>query len=63
MFLADLPGIELIVVGAADATDALCPGGPQAHFYWWSSCFREDGKKAIEAYIVDRLDRAEPASS
>jgi len=63
MFLADLPGIELIVVGAADATGALCPGGPRPHFYWWSSCFREDGKKTIEAYIVDRLQKSEPASS
>jgi hypothetical protein len=59
IFLGDYPGVELVFVAPPGGSDELCPDGPEPHFYWWSACFREDGKQEIEAYIAERLAQTE----
>ena len=55
LFLDDYPGVETVLIDKSVETDALCADGTQAHFYWWSSCFRNDGKSTVEDYISTRF--------
>jgi pimeloyl-ACP methyl ester carboxylesterase len=58
LFLRDHPGVEVVVIPPVDETGALCTDDEQPHFYWWTSCFRNQHEKTVEDYIVSRLSRS-----
>ncbi len=55
LFLDDYSGVELLLINKSGETGALCADGTQPHFYWWSSCFRNDAKSTVEDYISQRF--------
>lgn len=62
LFLRDQPGVEVIEIHAPDDTGILCKDEPEPHFYWWSSCFRNEQEKVVEHYIEQRLGLTSEAS-
>lgn len=55
-FLAALPDVEVITVRDVEPEKpGLCVDEPEAHFYWWSACFRTVELAAVEAFMLDRL--------
>lgn len=55
LFLRDQPGVEVIEIHAPGETSVLCADEPEPHFYWWSTCFRNEQEKLLKNYIEERI--------
>ena len=56
VFLAGLPQVEVVTVRDIEGDGVLCIDEPEAHFYWWSACFRRGELKEVKAFVLDRLE-------
>jgi len=55
-FLSAHAQVEVVNIHDDDADGQLCSDEPEAHFYWWSFCFRRDWLDHVESFVAERLE-------